>query len=75
MSCIKISLNKREINDIISSLTVACGQSNCFNGTKKMFFDKCIEQGVVFDKQLDDDYYNYLAYIEVQSMPIYQQEQ
>lgn len=74
MSCIKISLNKKEINDIISSLTVACGQSDYFNGTKKMFVDKCIEQGVVFDKQLDDDYYNYVADIEVNSMPIYQQE-
>ena len=75
MSCIKISLNKKEINDIMSSLTVACGQSNCFNGTKKMFVDKCIEQGVTFDKQLDDDYYHgYWADIEVNSMPIYQNE-
>jgi hypothetical protein len=30
-----------------------------------MFVDKCIEQGVTFDKQLGDDYYNYLADIEV----------
>lgn len=73
MSCIEISLNKSEINDIVSSLTVACGQSNCFNGTKKMFIDKCVEQGVLFDSQQSDDYY-YVGDVEVQSMPIYQQD-
>jgi hypothetical protein len=31
-----------------------------------MFINKCIEQGVVFNKQLDDDdYHNYWADIEV----------
>ena len=68
MSCIEISLNKSEINDIISSLTVACGQSNYFNNTKKMFIDKCIEQNVIFNKQQSDFYY-YIGDVEVQSMP------
>lgn len=71
MSCIEISLNKSEINDIVSSLTVACGQSNYFNGTKKMFIDKCIEQDVMFDTQQTDNYY-YVGDVKVQSMPIYQ---
>lgn len=69
MNCIKISLNKNEINDIISSLTVACGQSNCFNNTKKMFIDKCIKQGVLFDSQQSDLHY-YVGDVEVQSMPL-----
>ena len=73
MSCIEINLNKSEINDIVSSLTVACGQSDYFNVTKKMFMDKCVEQGVIFDTQQSDSYY-YVGDVKVQSMPTHQQD-
>lgn len=55
MSEIRISLDEKEINAIMSCITVACGESTYFNSTKDMFFDKCVEQGVVFDREYSDE--------------------
>lgn len=57
MEKINLTLTCQQIDEIMSCITAACGEWNGFNGTKDMFFDKCTEQGIVFNVDKSDDFF------------------